>query len=342
MADSAGLPRIEQGLEPGNDYIRSQLLDRRRRLAAIPAPGRAPGIGGLLREVDSALERFESGGYGQCGNCHDPIEPGRLLADPLIRVCLGCLNEKQQRALEHDLQLASVVQAALLPAERVREQGWEIEYRYLPLGAVSGDYCDVLPAGNGRSASHFILGDVSGKGVSASILMARLQAGFRALVSLDLPLAELAGRANRIFSEGTLSSSYATLLLGRLFPDGRLEFCNAGHCPPLLVRDGERTSLPATGLPLGLFSSSTYQVASFDLTEGDALFLHTDGLSEATDEKGRQLGDDLIEQAAAGLGKQGAGGVLDRCLEELKQQMNDAPREDDLTLMTVRREEACR
>ena len=267
MADSSALSRVDRGFEPSGVYIRAQLAERRRRLAAIPAAGLQAEVRDLLREVDSALERLDEGGFGLCDGCHDPIEPPRLLADPLTRVCIGCLSDDQQRALEHDLELASIVQGALLPAEKVHDRGWEIEHRYRPLGPVSGDYCDVIPGRAPGSPAHFILGDVSGKGVSASILMAHLQAVFRALVSLDLPLADLAERANRIFSEGTLSNSYATLLLGRLSAGGRLEICNAGHCPPLLVRGGELMPLPATGLPLGLFTSSTFQVTRFELVK---------------------------------------------------------------------------
>ena len=257
MADFSRTPGggRETGFDPTGSYFREQMVDRRARLAAIPGLQERADFRALLRQVDSALERLDTGTYGTCESCFHPIEARRLLGDPLTQVCLGCLSETQQRALEHDLELAAVVQRALLPAEHVRVGGWEIEHRYQPLGPVSGDYCDVLRPETSNAPAHFILGDVSGKGVSASILMSHLQAVFRSLASLDLSVAGLVERANRIFCEGAVASAFSTLLLGRLAPDGNLELCNAGHCPPLLRRcradrrrTGRRGELPGRSL----------------------------------------------------------------------------------------------
>ena len=339
MADisSNSVDDLNAGAGSSGAYFREQLLDRRAQLAAIPGLGEREDFRTLLREVDLALERLDTRAYGTCENCHDPIQPRRLLKDPLTRVCLGCLSETQQRALEYDLELAAAVQKALLPPERVRTRGWEIEHRYRPLGPVSGDYCDVLRPDAPDAPMQFVLGDVSGKGVSASILVAHLQAVFRSLASLELPLADLAARANSIFCEATLSNSFSTSLLGRLFPDGTLEICNAGHCPPLLLRGGEATQLAATGLPLGLFCRSAFQVARFRLMKGDALFLYTDGLSEATNRSGEQFGTERVEAIARRLNGQPAGLALEGCLDDLDEFQGGVAREDDLTVMMVRR-----
>jgi len=317
--------------------VRSELADRRTRLAALPGLGARADVQSLLREVDAAIGRLDANVFGLCEHCDDSIERERILADPLTRVCLGCLSDDQARALERDLELAAVVQGALLPSESVRAQGWEIEYRYRPLGPVSGDHCDVLPSGAPDAPLHFILGDVSGKGVSASILMSHLQATFRALVSLGMPLAGLAERANRIFCESTVSNSYATMLVGRLFPSGMLEIANAGHCPPLLVRGGDLTSVPATGMPLGLFCGSTFDVTRFELARGDALFLYTDGLSEASNANGEQYGGDRVEAFARRLNGGTTGAALQRCLDDVDAFRRGAPAEDDLTVMMIRR-----
>lgn len=205
----------------------------------------------LLGEVDAALNRMDLGTYGICEVCHDPVEPERLLADPLVRFCLGDLTPRQQRALEEDLELAAQIQNGLLPQPSQRIDGWEVAYHYQPAGAVSGDYCDLI---RGQDQSlHFVLGDVSGKWVAASMLMAHLHAMFRTLVSVNLPLEQMVERASRVFCESTLPTQYATLVYGRAIPDGEVQICNAGHLPPLLVQQDVVRRIDATGLPIGTF-----------------------------------------------------------------------------------------
>src|SRR5215469_18238745 len=176
--------------------LRDQLLVRRHRLEAAAIKSQTANLVQLLEEVDKALERVEFGSYGLCEKCHDTVEARRLLADPLTRFCLDCLKPNEQRALEQDLQLAARIQAGLLPAQDLSAAGWKSSYHYEPAGLVSGDYCDLLHDGKHL---YFMVGDVSGKGVAASMLMANLHAMFRALIPARLPLAQLVERANRIF-----------------------------------------------------------------------------------------------------------------------------------------------
>jgi sigma-B regulation protein RsbU (phosphoserine phosphatase) len=327
------------GREPNavsDPFLRNQLLDRRRRLTAQTGPGAAEARE-LLREVDAALERFETASYGLCEACHDPIEAERLNADPLVRVCLDCLSPEQARALERDLELASGIQSALLPEDGVTIDGWEIHYRYQPLGPVSGDHCDVLrPSGPGEPL-HFVMADVSGKGVAASLLMSHLHAIFRSLVPLRLPLAELVCHANRLFAASTLASSYATLVAGRLDRSGQLEICNAGHCRPMVARDGTVTPLDSSGLPLGLFATSEYSIHRVRLAPGDLLLLYTDGLSEALDAGGEQYGAERIGGVLRNRGRNMASGILRDLLDDLDAFCGEHPRDDDLTVMAIRR-----
>ncbi len=214
--------------------LRAQLLDRRERLEeAINRYQDNPNLERLLLEVDSALERMDNGSYGLCDVCHDPIEPEWLRADPLVRICLSHLTPQQQRAFEQDLDLASRIQGALLPKPSVAFEGWDIYYHYEPAGPVSGDYCDLLFSRNDQRELFFLLGDISGKGVAASLLMSHLHAIFRSLIALAMPVAQLVERANRIFCESTLSTQFATLVCGRADPSGTIDLCNAGHCSPL-------------------------------------------------------------------------------------------------------------
>jgi sigma-B regulation protein RsbU (phosphoserine phosphatase) len=167
--------------------------------------------------------------------------------------------------------------------------------------------------------------------------MAHLQAVFRSLASADLPLADLAGRANRILCEGVVSSSFSTLLLGRFSPDGALEICNAGHCPPLLIQRGEVTRVDATGLPLGVFADSQYETRRFRMERGDSLLLYTDGLSEAVNADGDAYGRERIATFARGLIGHAAGCALDDCLDDLQAFQGGAALQDDLTVMLARR-----
>src|SRR6267142_5819422 len=165
--------------------LREQLIERREKLqTAASAFHRPAELTRLLEEVDAALHRMDIGVYGLCEVCHDPVETERLLADPLTRFCLGDLTPHEQRALEDDLQLAAEIQTGLLPKHDKKVDGWEVAYYYRPAGVVSGDYCDFIDGDN--QSLHFVLGDVSGKGVAASMLMAHLHAMFRTLISINL------------------------------------------------------------------------------------------------------------------------------------------------------------
>lgn len=323
---------------PADQWFRDQLALRRDRLTRLPEAQRDATVGRLIARVDDALDRLRSGGYGSCERCHDPIEVRRLVGDPSTRVCLGCLGERERRALEYDLELAATAQRALLPPENVRTDSWRLAHRYRPRGPVSGDYCDVLLPAGGDGPVWFILGDVSGKGVAASILMAHIQALFRSLVAVDQDPDELAARANRILCEGVLAGSYSTLLLGRAAPDGEVAICNAGHEAPLLSGREQARSFEATGLPLGLFRDSTYEATRFRMGPGDSLLLFTDGLTEAVDPGGAAYGRSRAEAFARELNGSTPTDALDRWLGDLQRFRGPEPLEDDLTLMMVRRE----
>src|SRR6202521_2281846 len=214
-------------------YLRSELEQRRERLqVALHSPAADASLFKLLTAVDNALSRINQGTFGLCETCHDSIEAERLLSDPLVRFCLDHLTSAEQRALESDLSLAARIQRALLPKPGLAPDGWDVRYHYQPAGMVSGDYCDLFETDSGFL---FMLGDVSGKGVAASMLMSHLHATFRSLAEAGLPLDRLVQDANRIFCESTLAGQFATLVVGRAANDGSVEFISAGHLPVLHI-----------------------------------------------------------------------------------------------------------
>ncbi len=316
--------------------LREQLIDRRQKLETV-AHGfhRPPELAQLLQEVDAALDRMDQGIYGLCEVCHDPVETERLFADPLQRFCLDHLTSSQQRALEQDLTLAAQIQAGLLPKTDQKVDGWEVSYHYQAAGPVSGDYCDLITGDN--KTMHFVLGDVSGKGVAASMLMAHLQAMFRTLVSINLPLDQMVERASRVFCESTLPTQFATLVCGRANGTGDIELCNAGHLPPLLLQGDKVTSIEATGLPMGVFCSETFSVNRVHLDEGDTLFLYTDGLSECVDDADNEYGAERLSKLLGDNCKLSPSSLIALCREELQSFSASDSLRDDLTIMAIRR-----
>jgi sigma-B regulation protein RsbU (phosphoserine phosphatase) len=321
--------------ERASSRIGEQLVERRSRLEqAISSSPDETQLKRLLAEVDAAIDRINGGVYGLCEVCEEPIEPDRLIADPLTRFCLEHLTAGQRRALEQDLDLASQIQVALLPKQSFELASWATAYRYEGAGPVSGDYCDLLGSGEDL---YFIVGDVSGKGVAASMLMAHLHASFRALVSLAMPLAEVMERASRMFCESTLPTHFATLVFGKAHPTGEVEMCNAGHNPPLLLKGSKLEEIKATGLPLGMFCEERFTVSRAQLDPGDSIFLYTDGVVEAVDEAGEQYGAERLHRVLRQGHHMAPEGLISRSVEDLRAFCAGTPRADDVTIMVIQR-----
>ncbi len=318
-----------------DEFLRQQLLERKERLASglHLVRDREPLLN-LLEEVDAALERMQYGVYGLCEVCHDTIERDRLAADPLIRTCIDHLTPAEQLALERDLDLARRIQTELLPAAAVSTPGWSAFYRYEPAGTVSGDYCDLITTGD--DGLYFLVGDVSGKGIAASMLMSHLHAMFRSLITAGLPFERLMDQANRLFCESTLPGIFATLVLGRTSASGDIDICNAGHCPPLRVGANEIGGIEATGIPLGLFCTSSYGVTKIRLDSAEHLLVYTDGLSEARDHLGQEYGTERIVRNLESCRALEPAKKLDKCLEDVTS-FRSGKRHDDLTVMLVQR-----
>jgi serine phosphatase RsbU (regulator of sigma subunit)/uncharacterized protein YprB with RNaseH-like and TPR domain len=318
-----------------HSYFQTELEQRRQHLlSATRANAADASLRQLLSSVDEALARLHHGTFGICEQCHDTIEADRLLCNPLLRFCIDHLSQDEQRALEHDLTLAAKIQRALLPRSDWAVDGWQARYHYQPAGLVSGDYCDLIETDDGFL---FLLGDVAGKGVAASMLMSHLHATFRTLAGQKLPLQKLVEHANRLFCESTMAGQYATLVVGRVTSDGKVEYVSAGHLPLLHISPAGVASREATGVPLGMFGASNFPVCTLEVAPGDSLFLYTDGLTEIFNSAGDEFG---IRRAELLMARHSAGeleSILSACLSEIANFSAGVKRTDDLTLLALRR-----
>ena len=311
--------------------LRDQLLVRRQKLEAAVAKSHTANLVQLLQEVDQALERVELGSFGECEHCKGTVEAERLLADPLARFCLDCLQPAEQRSLEQDLHLAARIQAGLLPRQNLAVNGWKTAFHYEPATMVSGDYCDLV---HHDKYLYFMVGDVSGKGIAASMLMANLHAMFRALIPAGLALDELVERVNRIFCGSTLPTQFATLIVGRADEYGNVEICNGGHPPPLHVSAKGTNVVPVEGLPVGLFHDQKFATKAFRVASDEALVIYTDGVSEAESPDGKQYIDSLEAMLSQCHGLSSRE-MVERCIREVLAHRAGLPKLDDQTILAL-------
>jgi sigma-B regulation protein RsbU (phosphoserine phosphatase) len=318
-----------------NTYFRTKLEVRRERLLAASQSNAADtALQTLLSSVDDALSRLDAGTFGICEECHESIEADRLLCNPLLRFCLDHLSAEEQRALEKDLALAAGIQRALLPRADWSVDGWQARYHYQPANVVSGDYCDLIESNGGFL---FLLGDVSGKGVAASMLMSHLHATFRTLAGQHLPLQKLMEHANRLFCESTTAGQFATMIVGDARPDGKVMYVSAGHLPLFHISSVGVRPCEATGVPLGMFCTTDFQVCELSLAPGDKLLLYTDGLTEMFNAAGDEYGVARVHSLAKKHARTGPQAILTACLDEIRNFSATAKQKDDLALMVLQR-----
>ena len=253
--------------------------------------------------------------------------------DPTISVCLGCLSPAQQRSLEHDLELAAQIQRGLLPPPNVEIAGWDIAYHYRPAGVVSGDYCDLIGSGDG--GLHFLIADVSGKGIAAALLSTNLRAVFRALIPLGLSIEQMLAQASRLFCDSTLPTQYATLVAGRVSPGGELEIVNAGHLPVLLTGKSGTRVFESTDLPFGMFCDQQFTASKARLDPGDTLVLYTDGISEALNHAGEEYGLQALRSLVETQPQACPDSLVRACREHVDVYRAGQERTDDETLLAI-------
>ena len=243
---------------------------------------------------------------------------------------------ESERRAAHELEIAKQVQARLFP--QVQPQLNTVEYAGICLQArqVGGDYFDFLSLGPQRLG--FIIGDVSGKGIAAALLMANLQASLRSQSAwaFDQPEALLRS-VNRLFYENTGDAAYASLFFAE-YDDatGRLRYANCGHLSGLLLRtNGDVEQLQSTSTLLGMFSEWDCSMREQELSPGDVLALYTDGITEASNEQGEEFGERGLVDALRQHRESSCQGMLTAIMDEVRR-FSPQEQHDDITAIIAK------
>lgn len=217
----------------------------------------------------------------------------RQLAETLDALRAAQSELIAMETLEHELRLARRIQQQLLPAGAPDLPGWSLRAHWEPAAQVSGDFYDFIPSSNGGYA--IVLGDVSGKGMPAALVMATTRAMIRAAAAEHSAPEEILSSVNQLLAPDMTPGTFVTCLIAHAEPDsGQLRIANAGQCLPYLRTPDATIPLKATGMPLGLLANSTYEPIETQVAHGEDVVIASDGLIEARLASGEFLGVDGV------------------------------------------------
>ena len=246
--------------------------------------------------------------------------------------------ELQKQIITRELEQAADIQRRLLPREAPLVAGYELAGHNLPCQTVGGDYFDFFPYADGRIG--LALGDVSGKGMQAAILMSTVKGGMQVLFG-ETPddVASLMSRLDRTVSANFPRNRFVTLFFGLLDPaSGELTYCNAGHNPPFLVRaDNSIERLTSCGTILGIFPEMGYEVKHSRLMPGDVLTLYSDGVTEENSPDGEEFGEDRLSRLLVERGRGGAANLVEGIRMAVLAWAAGAAAADDVTVVVAAR-----
>jgi len=243
------------------------------------------------------------------------------------------LGAAQLEKQEQELERAREIQESLLPKEIPQLPGFEVATAWRPARMVGGDYFDVLKLSEKRLA--IIIADVVGKGVSAALLMANVQATVRAFAHDSGSPALMCSRVNSVLCGNIGPEKFVTFFCGILDADQRtLQYCNAGHPSPLLASSDSIRPLPAGGAVLGVFPSWEYRDSMVRLNAGDRLLLFTDGITEASGSDGREFGEENLAALARANGATPARELNSRVFAQVSE-FCEGQFQDDATLVVI-------
>jgi serine phosphatase RsbU (regulator of sigma subunit)/predicted ester cyclase len=241
----------------------------------------------------------------------------------------------ERERIEQELRVARSIQHASLPKEVPQLEGWQISPYYQPAREVGGDFYDFHLLSEGRLG--LVVGDATGKGVPAALVMSSTRSMLRALARASDSPGEVLEQVNDLLVTDIPPNMFVTCFYAILEPEsGSLTYANAGHDLPYLHRNGEAEELRARGMPLGLMPGMGYEEKEIELDVGEGVFFYSDGLVEAHDPEGEMFGFPRLRALIAERGEERL--LEEALLEELYSFVGEGwEQEDDITLLTLRR-----
>ena len=241
-----------------------------------------------------------------------------------------------QERIESELRIARDIQMSMVPSIFPEREGLDMFAQMTPAKEVGGDMYGYVLLGD---KLYFAVGDVSGKGVPASLFMAQATRLFRTLAAQGMMPAEICTRMNNALNEDNEQGMFVTMFLGLLdLQTGHLSFCNAGHNPPIVGGGDNRGDFleMQPNAPIGLFPDLEYEGEEIESVKGRALFIYTDGLNEAENPQQEQFGDERLLSILRDTHFDSAQQVIESLKEEIENHRKGAEPNDDLTMMCIR------
>ncbi len=282
---------------------------------------------GVMRIYTDQVRRFSA--Y----ECELLQAIGQLSAGAIENARLDAYRKESER-IERQVQLAADVQRRLMSSVPPKSGPVDVAARYEPCFELGGDFYDIIPF---EHSLGLVVGDVVGKGVAASLLMASVRAALRAHVQDVYDLDAIIGRVNASLVQDTRDNEFATVFYGTLDTTTlRLTYCSAGHDPALLLRNGKITPLGVGGMAIGIDPHQSYDKGLLDLRGGDVLLIYTDGVTDSQDFQGRRFGRDRLYRAMLDMADRTANDLVNHVLWEIRRFIGLHERTDDITLLAVR------
>ena len=244
-------------------------------------------------------------------------------------------RETMEKArMEQEMRIAAEIQQALLPKAGRSGVFFKAAAASLPCRSIGGDFYDYVDLSNGSLG--FALGDVAGKGPPAALLSAMMQGIFAAQAASSDPPSQTVSRVNLALYRRGIESRFVTLMYGALYPDGRLQYCNAGHNPPLVVGPTNFRRLETGGPIVGLFEGAAYEEETITLNVGDWLIIYSDGVSEALSTDGEEYGEERILACVRKNLEMEPQALLESMFADVRDFTRGAAQGDDITAMVLR------
>lgn len=245
-----------------------------------------------------------------------------------------------KQRIDEELRTAYVVQSRILPAQPPEVPGYRLAGLNRPARMVSGDYYDFVVRPDGRV--YFVIADVSGKGITAALLMSSLAMAFNIFCADDPSPSELVGKLNAVLAPRLGPAKFVTLFAGIIDParPGEICFANAGHLPPLVFNAAGAVEAGDTDIVMGVFSNSAYREQTLHLGEGDSLVLFTDGVAEAENSTGDLLGTEGVAKALRGRHFHDAEEIVNAVDMAVSSFLSGAEQHDDVTILAITRQKS--